>query len=247
MFTPACPLLSTLCEGFTACRCRSPLPATLSVANHPRPRGPAHLHKLVIVESPAKAKTISRFLGPGYRVEASLGHVRDLPAGRKDLPEEYRGFKWADFAVNIDDQFQPIYVVPDEKKKHIANLKAALKGADELLLATDEDREGESISWHLSEVLAPKVPVRRIVFHEITREAIEEAIAHPARHRSGSRPCARSSPRPRPSFRLHLVARPVAAHPTRPQRRTRPIGRRPASRRTRGGARCVPQFRLLGP
>ncbi|MBI1291237.1 type I DNA topoisomerase [bacterium] len=137
--------------------------------------------KLVIVESPAKAKTISNFLGKGYQVEASYGHVRDLPASRKDIPEKYKKEKWADFAVNVEDQFQPIYVVVEErnKKKHIATLKEALRDADELLLATDEDREGESISWHLIEVLKPKVPVKRIVFHEITREAIEEALRTP--------------------------------------------------------------------
>jgi DNA topoisomerase-1 len=137
------------------------------------------LTSLVIVESPAKAKTISRFLGKGYQVEASYGHVRDLPSSRKELPDEYKSQPWADFAVNIDDQFQPVYIIPPDKKRHISHLKSALKGAKELLLATDEDREGESISWHLCEVLKPKVPVRRIVFHEITREAIAEAIRSP--------------------------------------------------------------------
>jgi DNA topoisomerase-1 len=137
--------------------------------------------KLVIVESPAKAKTIQNFLGKGYRVEASYGHVRDLPATRKDLPEEYRKEPWADFAVNVDDGFQPVYVINDErnKKKQISMLKDALKGCDELLLATDEDREGESISWHLVEVLKPKCATRRIVFHEITREAIKHAVDTP--------------------------------------------------------------------
>ncbi|CAN5225686.1 type I DNA topoisomerase [soil metagenome] len=134
---------------------------------------------LVIVESPAKAKTIGNFLGKKYRVEASYGHVRDLPAGKKEVPEQYKAEKWADFAVNYEDQFQPIYIVSAEKRKHIAKLKEPMKGADELLLATDEDREGESISWHLLEVLKPKIPVKRIVFHEITREAIMDALAHP--------------------------------------------------------------------
>ena len=133
---------------------------------------------LVIVESPAKARTIERFLGKGYRVEASFGHVRDLPATRKELPEKYRSAPWADLAVNVDEGFEPVYVVSAEKKKYIDKLKKALKDADELLLATDEDREGESISWHLLQVLKPKVPVRRIVFHEITKEAIEEALAN---------------------------------------------------------------------
>jgi len=134
---------------------------------------------LVIVESPAKAKTIGAFLGKGYRVEASYGHVRDLPAGKKNVPDKYKGEKWAEYGVNVENDFEPIYVVADGKQKQINILKAALKDATELLLATDEDREGESISWHLVEVLKPKVPVSRIVFHEITREAIKAALEHP--------------------------------------------------------------------
>lgn len=134
---------------------------------------------LVIVESPAKAKTISRFLGKKYRVEASFGHVRDLPENAQEIPEEIKAKSWARFGVDTEGDFRPYYVVPKSKQKQINLLKAALKDADELLLATDEDREGESISWHLLEILKPKVPVRRIVFHEITREAIEEALAKP--------------------------------------------------------------------
>jgi DNA topoisomerase-1 len=160
-------------------RCNSAAASTRSFAQLSIHKVPSVLTSLVIVESPAKAKTISRFLGKDYRVEASYGHVRDLPSSRKELPEEYKSQPWADFAVNIDDQFQPVYIIPPDKKRHIAHLKSALKGAKELLLATDEDREGESISWHLCEVLKPKVPVRRIVFHEITREAIEEALRSP--------------------------------------------------------------------
>lgn len=137
--------------------------------------------KLVIVESPAKAKTISRFLGPEYQVEASYGHVRDLPQSADEVPADIKQHPWSNLGVNVDDQFQPVYVVPDSKKKQVAKLKKALKAADELLLATDEDREGESISWHLLQVLSPpaKTPVRRIVFHEITPEAIREALANP--------------------------------------------------------------------
>jgi DNA topoisomerase-1 len=112
-------------------------------------------------------------------VEASFGHVRDLPESAEDTPEEIKGEKWGRFGVDIEGEFQPYYVVPASKRKQIALLKSALKDADELLLATDEDREGESISWHLIEVLKPKVPYRRIVFHEITREAILEAVATP--------------------------------------------------------------------
>ncbi|HNM45442.1 MAG TPA: type I DNA topoisomerase [Candidatus Sumerlaeota bacterium] len=135
--------------------------------------------KLVIVESPAKAKTISQFLGKKYRVEASFGHVRDLPENAEQIPEEIKGEPWARFGVNIEKDFDPVYVVPASKRKQIALLKSAMKDADELLLATDEDREGESISWHLVQVMKPKVPYRRIVFHEITREAIDEALRNP--------------------------------------------------------------------
>jgi DNA topoisomerase-1 len=137
--------------------------------------GPA----LVIVESPAKAKTISRFLGDGYRVEASYGHIRDLPESADEVPESVKGKPWAKLGVNIEDDFQPVYVVSASKKKYVAALKKAMSGASQLLLATDEDREGESISWHLLEELKPKIPVSRIVFHEITPEAIEEALANP--------------------------------------------------------------------
>jgi len=136
------------------------------------------MSKLVIVESPAKAKTISRFLGSGYTVDASYGHIRDLPGSAAEIPEEIKGESWARLGVN-PDTFVPTYVVPEDKKKHVARLKTALKGAKEVLLATDEDREGESIVWHLIQVLKPKVPVRRIVFHEITPEAIKHAVAHP--------------------------------------------------------------------
>ena len=135
--------------------------------------------KLVIVESPAKARTIGKFLGSGYQVEASIGHIRDLPAGKKEVPAKHKDEPWAYLGVNIDDNFSPLYIVPDEKKKQVKKLKDALKGCDELYLATDEDREGEAISWHLHETLKPKVPVHRLVFHEITRDAIQEALDNP--------------------------------------------------------------------
>jgi DNA topoisomerase-1 len=135
--------------------------------------------KLVIVESPAKAKTIGKFLGSGYVVEASVGHIRDLPRNAKDIPEQYKGHKWSSIGIDTDNGFAPIYIVPQEKKEQIRKLKALLKEADELFLATDEDREGESISWHLKEVLNPKVPIRRMVFHEITKPAIQAAVANP--------------------------------------------------------------------
>ncbi len=134
---------------------------------------------LVIVESPAKARTISKFLGSNYTVEASIGHIRDLPQGAKEVPEEFKGRDWAYLGVNIDEDFDPIYVIPSDKMKQVRKLKSQLKDAKELLLATDEDREGEAISWHLCEVLKPKVPVRRLVFHEITKEAIQAALAEP--------------------------------------------------------------------
>ena len=132
--------------------------------------------KLVIVESPTKAKTISKFLPAGYQVKASMGHVRDLPASAAEIPDKLKGEPWSRLGVNVEADFDPLYVVPDKKKKLISELKAALKEADELLVATDEDREGESIGWHLLEVLKPKQPVRRMVFHEITREAIDHAL-----------------------------------------------------------------------
>ncbi len=132
---------------------------------------------LVIVESPAKAKTLARFLGDAYRIEASYGHVRDLPEKASEVPAEIRQKPWGRMAVDTDGDFTPYYVVPADKKKQVAALKAAVKGASELLLATDPDREGESISWHLREILKPKIPVRRVVFHEITEEAVREALA----------------------------------------------------------------------
>ncbi len=131
---------------------------------------------LVIVESPTKARTIRNFLPAGYRVEASMGHVRDLPQSASDIPAELKSFDWAKLGVNVDANFEPLYIVPDDKKKIVRELKAALKGVKELILATDEDREGESISWHLLQILQPKVPIKRMVFHEITSEAIKGAL-----------------------------------------------------------------------
>ena len=136
---------------------------------------------LIIVESPAKAKTISQFLGPEYRVESSYGHVRDLPQSAKDIPSRLRDRSWTRLGVNVDEGFEPLYIVPDDKKKHVDRLKDALKTADRLLLATDEDRESESISWHVLQVLKPEksMPIGRIVFHEVTPEAIQEALRNP--------------------------------------------------------------------
>ncbi len=136
--------------------------------------------KLVIVESPAKARKIGGYLGDDYVVEASVGHIRDLPQRAADIPAEYKKIAWAKEGVNIEEDFAPLYVINPDKKKKVAELKALMKDADELILATDEDREGEAIAWHLIEVLRPKIPVRRMVFHEITEEAIK-AAAHNTR------------------------------------------------------------------
>jgi DNA topoisomerase-1 len=134
------------------------------------------VNRLVIVESPAKAKTIAGYLGEGYVVESSIGHIRDLPTRAAEIPPEIKKKPWGRMAVDVENDFTPYYVVDPDKKSVVADLRKKLKSADELLLATDEDREGEAIAWHLLEVLKPKVPVRRMVFHEITREAIRQAL-----------------------------------------------------------------------
>jgi len=139
-------------------------------------RTPARGRPLVIVESPAKAKTIARFLGPAFLVESSIGHIRDLPRNAAEVPPAYKGLPWARDGVDCENDFKPLYVVPREKKDQVRKLKALVKQASEVYLATDEDREGESISWHLREVLSPQVPVRRMVFHEITAPAIARAV-----------------------------------------------------------------------
>src|SRR5919106_1266822 len=135
---------------------------------------------LVIVESPAKAKTLGRFLGNKYRVEASYGHIRDLPESAAEVPKEIKEKDWGRLGVDVESDFTPYYVVPSDKRKQVAHLKTAVKEASELLLATDPDREGESISWHLAQVLKPRIPIRRIVFHEITEDAVKDALEHPS-------------------------------------------------------------------
>jgi DNA topoisomerase-1 len=134
---------------------------------------------LIIVESPAKAKTITKFLGKGYVVESSIGHIRDLPSRADEIPAAYRKRPWARTGVDIENGFKPLYIVPVEKRAHVKKLRDLVAHASELYLATDEDREGEAIAWHLREVLDPKVPVRRMVFHEITEKAIKQALEHP--------------------------------------------------------------------
>ena len=142
---------------------------------------PANGHgtKLVIVESPSKARTIAGYLGQGYVVESSVGHIRDMPDSAAEIPAKYRGEPWARLGVDVDHNFEPLFVVHSDKRQQVSKLKSLLKDADELLLATDEDREGEAIAWHLLEELKPKVPHSRMVFHEITPEAIARAIANP--------------------------------------------------------------------
>ena len=135
--------------------------------------------RLVIVESPAKARTIAGYLGKGYVVESSIGHIRDMPDKAAEIPQKYRSEPWARLGVDVDHDFRALYVVPSDKKQQVSKLKTLLKDADELYLATDEDREGEAIAWHLLEELKPKVPARRMVFHEITPEAIARAVANP--------------------------------------------------------------------
>ncbi len=144
----------------------------------PRKQSSLGPNALVIVESPTKARTIRGFLPDGYTVAASMGHVRDLPDKATEIPAKFKGEEWARTGVNIEKDFEPLYIVPGDKKPVVRELKELLRDADALYLATDEDREGESISWHLLEVLQPKVPVRRMVFHEITREAIRAALDH---------------------------------------------------------------------
>ena len=136
------------------------------------------LKKLVIVESPAKARKIGEYLGDGFIVEASVGHIRDLPQRAADIPKDVKKLAWSKEGVDIENDFAPLYVINPDKKAKVAELKELMKGADELLLATDEDREGEAIAWHLVEVLEPKIPIKRMVFNEITKEAIQAAVVN---------------------------------------------------------------------
>ncbi|WP_445665458.1 type I DNA topoisomerase [Fodinibius sp. AD559] len=136
------------------------------------------MKSLVIVESPTKIKTLKKYLPKDYTIDSSMGHIRDLPANAKEVPKKFKGEEWANLGVNTDEGFEPLYVIPYGKKKVVKRLKKELKNADELILATDEDREGEAISWHLTELLNPDVPVKRMVFREITEEAIKEALNH---------------------------------------------------------------------
>jgi DNA topoisomerase-1 len=153
------------------------VPANNGTANSGRGNGAGT--RLVIVESPAKAKTIAGYLGRGYIVESSIGHIRDLPGSASEVPAKYKGEPWAKLGVNVEHGFEPLYVVNADKRQQVQKLKKLLAEADELYLATDEDREGEAIAWHLQEVLKPKVPVHRMVFNEITKDAIQQAAENP--------------------------------------------------------------------
>ena len=149
---------------------------SVSAAPKVRPPFDGNFKKLVIVESPAKARKIADYLGDEYIVEASVGHIRDLPQRAADIPKEVKKFAWSKEGVDIENDFAPLYVINPDKKGKVSELKALMKEADELILATDEDREGEAIAWHLMEILKPKVPVKRMVFNEITKEAILKAV-----------------------------------------------------------------------
>ena len=190
---------------------------------------------LVIVESPAKAKTIAGYLGPDFMVESSVGHIRDLPERASEIPKEQRA-KYGTLGVAIDEGFEPYYVVDPDKKRIVAELKRKLKDADELLLATDEDREGEAIAWHLLQELRPKVPVRRMVFHEITRPAIERALERHPRGGRAARRLAGDAPHPRPALRLRGLARALEEGHAAALGGPRAVGGDAARRRPRAGA-----------
>src|SRR3954452_15045249 len=155
-------------------------PATASGDRAPRKRAAASGGKpLVIVESPAKAKTIAGYLGSDYVVEASIGHIRDLPRNAADVPAAHKGESWARLGVDVDNGFELLYVVSPDRRQQVSHLRQLVKDASEVYLATDEDREGEAIAWHLVDTLKPRVPVHRMVFHEITPEAITRAVNNP--------------------------------------------------------------------
>ena len=202
--------------------------------------------RLVIVESPTKATKIASFLGDGYIVQSSRGHVRDLPTGAAEVPAKYKGEKWARTGVDVDNDFEPLYVVNPDKRQTLRSLKDALSNADELLLATDEDREGEAIAWHLLQELKPKVPARRMVFHEITPQAIAEAVANP-RDLDVNLVDAQETRRILDRLYGYEVS-PVLWKKVmpRPVGRPRAVGGDPPGRRSRARADRLPQRLLLG-
>ena len=242
------------CAGY-----REPLPISDPPVPEPTPPPPGALPvatpasvpdggtRLVIVESPAKARTIAGYLGAGYVVESSIGHIRDLPHNAAEVPAKYKGQPWARLGVDVDNGFEPVYVVPPDKKSHMAKLKKLLKDADELYLATDEDREGEAIAWHLYDELKPRVPVHRMVFHEITPAAIRAAVDSPREHRPGTGRRPGDATHPRPPVRLRGQPGAVEEGHVRAVGRPRAVGGDPAGRRPRARSDRVPPGRLLGP
>ena len=201
---------------------------------------------LVIVESPAKAKTIAGFLGSGYMVESSIGHIRDLPSDASDIPASMKGESWARLGVDVDNGFKPLYVVVPGKRERVSKLRALLKDASELYLATDEDREGESIAWHLLEVLNPRVPVKRMVFHEITRGSDPAGGRQLARARPAPGRRSGDEEDPRPAVRLRSKPRPVAQSPAPAFGRTGAVGGHPFAGRAGAGQDALQVGLLLG-
>ena len=195
---------------------------------------------LVIVESPAKARTISKFLGRDFTVEASIGHVRDLPQKAARDPGRYRKEQWSRLGVNVDNDFAPLYIVPPGKTAQVRKLKGLVKEAKDLYLATDEDREGEAISWHLNELLKPKVPVHRLVFHEITKEAIERGPRAPATDRRRPGQSSGDAADRRSALWLRSLAAVVEEGAAEAFGRPRAKRRRAADRRTRAAADGFP-------
>ena len=203
-------------------------------------------NKLVIVESPAKAKTIGGYLGAGYTVEASIGHIRDLPRNAADVPAAYKGQPWARLGVNTDADFEPLYVISPDRKQQVSKLKALVKDADEVYLATDEDREGEAIAWHLAQTLKPTVPVRRMVFHEITPAAIARAVSEPRDidAYAGGRPGDPADPGP--ALRLRGLPGAVEEGAAEAVGRPGAVGGDPDRGRAGAAADGLPHRQLLG-
>ena len=205
-------------------------------------------HKLVIVESPAKARTIGGYLGEGYVVESSIGHIRDLPNNAADTPAKIKDKPWGRLAVDVDNGFEPYYVVPRDKKSHIAKLKSLLKDADELYLATDEDREGEAIAWHLLDELKPEGhPGPPDGLPRDHQAGDPRRGREPARDQRRPRRGPGGAPHPRPPLRLRGLPGAVEEGHVRPVRRPRPVRRDPPGRRPRARADAVPRRVLLGP
>ena len=202
---------------------------------------------LVIVESPAKAKTLGRFLGANYRVEASYGHIRDLPESAAEVPKEIKEKDWGRMGVDVESDFTPYYVVPDDKRKQVAAPEGRRsRTRRKCCWRPTRIAKGESISWHLAQVLKPKVPVRRIVFHEITEEAVSEALSTPERRQREPGPRAGEPPHPRSAVRLHAVAGALEEGADRAERRPRAERGGSPDRRARGRATRVPFRRSTG-